>query len=68
MSNERANTISSSEFGKLFTEYKPRFVVVARSYVRDAVVAEDIVADFCGIPGNTHCIHKTISAGGWERY
>lgn len=37
--------ITSSEFGSLFQQYKPQFVVVARSYVRDTMVAEDLVMD-----------------------
>lgn len=36
---------TSAEFGKLFTEYKPRFVSVAYRYVRDMGAAEDIVSD-----------------------
>ncbi len=39
------NTISTADFGKLFTEYKPRFVAVAYRYVRDTGVAEDLVSD-----------------------
>lgn len=46
MENERLHQIvTSSEFGKLFTEYHPRFVAVACRYVRNAEVAEDIVSD-----------------------
>lgn len=46
MENERLHqTITSSEFGKLFSEFKPRFVAVACRYVRNADVAEDIVSD-----------------------
>ncbi len=37
--------ITSAEFGKLFTEYHPKFVAVACRYVRNAEVAEDIVSD-----------------------
>lgn len=37
--------VSPAEFGLLFEQYKTHFVVVARSYVRDATVAEDIVMD-----------------------
>lgn len=46
MENERLHlTLTSSEFGKLFSEFKPRFMAVACRYVRNANVAEDIVAD-----------------------
>ncbi len=37
--------ITSTEFGLLFQQYKPQFVMVARSYVRDAMIAEDLVVD-----------------------
>ncbi|WP_418983152.1 RNA polymerase sigma-70 factor [Alistipes sp.] len=33
------------EFGQLYTQWYRRFVVIARRYVRDAVVAEDLVTD-----------------------
>ena len=33
------------EFGQLYNEYRQRFVIIARRYVRDRMVAEDIVAD-----------------------
>ena len=36
--------ISAQEFGQLFMRYRDNFIAVARSYVRDEVVAEDIVA------------------------
>lgn len=39
------SSISSSEFSRLFTEYRPRLVALANSYVHDTLVAEDIVAD-----------------------
>lgn len=32
-------------FDRLYTEYKPRFILIAQSYIRDAMVAEDIVTD-----------------------
>lgn len=38
-------TISRSEFEQLYAQYHPRFVVIARRYVRDAMVAEDLVTD-----------------------
>lgn len=37
--------ITSTEFGLLFEQYKTHFVMVARSYVRDAMIAEDLVMD-----------------------
>lgn len=37
--------MDSVEFGKLYEQYHARFVVVARRYVRDVAVAEDLVAD-----------------------
>lgn len=37
--------LSSAAFGELFVQYKPCFVAVARSYVRDVSVAEDLVVD-----------------------
>lgn len=45
MSQDSFTQITSAEFGKLFEQYKPQFVMVARSYVRDAMVAEDLVMD-----------------------
>lgn len=45
MSQNVFTQITSTEFGRLFELYKPQFVVVARSYVRDAMVAEDLVMD-----------------------
>lgn len=37
--------IDSSDFGRLFVEYRDRFVALADSYVHDRAVAEDIVSD-----------------------
>lgn len=37
--------ITSQEFGQLFLKYRDRFITIARSYVRDEVAAEDIVAE-----------------------
>ena len=37
--------IDSSEFGRIFVEYRDRFVALADSYVHDRAVSEDIVAD-----------------------
>ncbi len=34
-----------NEFGHLYNQYRQRFVIIARRYVRDRMVAEDIVAD-----------------------
>lgn len=39
------NNISAQEFGRLFMVYRDKFIAVARSYVRDEVAAEDIVAE-----------------------
>lgn len=33
------------QFGYLYNQYRQRFVIIARRYVRDRMVAEDIVAD-----------------------
>lgn len=45
MTSGAKNTISSTEFGKLFFEFKPRFIALAYRYVRDREVAEDLVSD-----------------------
>ena len=37
--------INPQDFGKLFMKYRDSYVVIARSYVRDLAVAEDIVSD-----------------------
>lgn len=37
--------ISPQEFGQIFSRYRDKFILIARSYVRDRTVAEDIVAD-----------------------
>ena len=34
-----------NEFGYLYNQYRQRFVIIARRYVRDRMIAEDIVAD-----------------------
>lgn len=34
-----------NEFGHLYNQYRQRFVIIAKRYVRDRMVAEDIVAD-----------------------
>lgn len=40
-----AKEISRLEFGNLFLKYRNRFTIIACSYVRDNVVAEDIVSE-----------------------
>lgn len=40
-----ATTISPDQFGEIFRRDKEKFVTIARSYVRDAHTAEDIVAE-----------------------
>lgn len=40
-----AATISPDQFGEIFRRDKEKFVSIARSYVRDAQTAEDIVAE-----------------------
>lgn len=39
------NEISPLEFGQLFTRYRDKFISIARSYVRNDAIAEDIVAE-----------------------
>lgn len=38
-------SLTPADFGQLFAQYRQYFIVVARSYVRDQMVAEDIVSD-----------------------
>lgn len=45
MADDKVNTISTSEFGKLFSEYQSRFVTIAYRYVRNMDTAEDLVSD-----------------------
>lgn len=40
-----AADITPSEFGKLFVKHRNSFIAIARSYVRDQAVAEDIVSE-----------------------
>lgn len=40
-----ARHITREFFDGLYADYKPRFIRIARSYVRDGMVAEDIVTD-----------------------
>lgn len=37
--------MDSAEFGKLYSQYHARFVVIARRYVRNKAIAEDLVMD-----------------------
>lgn len=39
------NSITPQEFGQLFIRYREKFTAIARSYVRDENVAEDIVSE-----------------------
>ena len=45
MADVKTDNISSTEFGKLFFEFKPRFIALAYRYVRDRETAEDLVSD-----------------------
>ena len=45
MADVKTDSISSTEFGKLFFEFKPRFIALAYRYVRDRETAEDLVSD-----------------------
>ena len=45
MADVKTGSISSTEFGKLFFEFKPRFIALAYRYVRDRETAEDLVSD-----------------------
>ena len=45
--------ISRESFDALYADYKPRFVRIAQSYVRNGMVAEDIVTDSFLYPGST---------------
>lgn len=40
-----AQEITAQEFGRLFSKFKEKYVVIAASYVRNNDVAEDIVSD-----------------------
>lgn len=39
------NPLNHIEFGQLYTQWYRRFVIIARRYVRDTAVAEDLVTD-----------------------
>ena len=41
----RIPDINPQDFGKLFMKYRDSYIAIARSYVRDSAVAEDIVSD-----------------------
>lgn len=41
----KGDAITSQEFAQLFLRYRDRFISIARSYIRDDVAAEDIVAE-----------------------
>ncbi len=59
-------SLTATAFGQLYEQYKPNFVVVARSYVRDTMVAEDIVTDcFMAFWENRERIDITQSIAGY---
>lgn len=41
----RGNEMTPQEFGQLFMRYRDRYISIARSYIRDDIAAEDIVAE-----------------------
>lgn len=41
----KTNIVTSTQFGQIFSEFKPRFISIAYRYVRDAETAQDIVSD-----------------------
>lgn len=41
----KGREISAQEFGHIFVSYRDRFIAIAKSYIRDEVAAEDIVAE-----------------------
>lgn len=43
--DEQTPILTSDEFGKLFSEYKSRFISIAYGYVHDTDIAKDIVTD-----------------------
>lgn len=45
MTSETQISLSPAEFGRMFVHYRPRFEIIARRYVRNDAVAEDIVSD-----------------------
>lgn len=40
-----AKDITPQEYAKIFLKYREKYISIARSYVRDEIVAEDIVSD-----------------------
>lgn len=62
----KASDISPVEFGQLFIRYKEKYIMIARSFVRDRIVAEDIVADcFTAFWDNRGNIDLTYSPEGY---
>ena len=45
MESMKGSTDITKRFEHLYTQYRQRFVVIARRYVRNSMVAEDIVAE-----------------------
>lgn len=45
MQNPEHMVLTAAEFGRLFVDYRERFEIIARRYVRSASVAEDLVSD-----------------------
>ena len=38
--------ITLEDFERLYSEYKPRFIIIARSYIRNNMAAEDIAVSY----------------------
>ena len=54
--------ITPSDFGKLFIKHRNGFIAIARSYVRDQAVAEDIVSEcFTTFWDRRDCVELKIS-------
>lgn len=69
MSCEKSGTLSAAEFGRLFLRYRPRFEVIARRYVRNDAVAEDIVSDsFMAFWENSGKISPPLDDRGYPAY
>ena len=63
ISSNKLVTMSAAEFGRLFLHYKPRFTTIARRYVRNETVADDVVSDsfmtfWDAVVSNKICIDK----------
>lgn len=59
----KATDITPQEFGRLFLEYREKFISIARSYVRDEIAAEDIVSGcFTSFWDNREKIEIEVSA------